>query len=69
MAVEAGIVAKRGSYFYLGDEMLAQGRENAKTYLRENVDTAAQIERTVREELALAGAPPPVIEDESEDAP
>jgi recombination protein RecA len=68
MAVEAGIVAKRGSYFYLGDEMLAQGRENAKQYLRENADAAAQIERTIREELSLAGASPPASADESEDA-
>jgi len=56
MAVETGIIAKRGSYFYLDDEMLAQGRENAKRYLRESPDIAAQVERSIREELSLAGS-------------
>jgi recombination protein RecA len=51
MAVELDVVEKRGSYYYYGDEddYLAQGRENAKEFLRENPDVAAGIETAVRE--------------------
>ena len=52
MAVETGVVEKRGSYYYREGESLAQGRENAKQFLRENLDIAAQVEAVVREALA-----------------
>jgi recombination protein RecA len=49
MAVEYGIVEKRGSFFSYGDLRLAQGRENAKTFIEENAELANEIERAVRE--------------------
>jgi recombination protein RecA len=52
MAVELDVVEKRGSYYYLAGESLAQGRENAKQYLREHPDVADQIETVVREKIA-----------------
>jgi recombination protein RecA len=52
MAVELDVVEKRGSYYYLAGESLAQGRENAKQYLREHSDVADQIETVVREKIA-----------------
>ena len=67
MAVETGIIAKRGSYFYLGEEMLAQGRENAKQALRDSPDTASQVEQTVREQLSGAGAVTPSGDSEVEE--
>ena len=36
MAIETGVIDKRGSYFYLGDDLLAQGRENVKRYLTDH---------------------------------
>jgi len=53
VAVDLGVVDKRGSYYYYGDEddYLAQGRENAKDYLREHPETAAEIEDDVRDRL------------------
>jgi recombination protein RecA len=52
MAAETDVVEKRGSYYYHEGESLAQGRENAKQFLREHPDVAAQIEAAVREALA-----------------
>jgi len=53
MAVELGVVEKRGSYYYYEDESMAQGRENAKQYLRDNPDVTDQIETIIREQMAL----------------
>jgi len=64
MAVELDVIEKRGSYYYRGDESMAQGRENAKQYLREHPDIADQVEAAVREHLALEGAPPLEIDEE-----
>jgi recombination protein RecA len=49
LAVEVGIVDKRGSFYYYGDDLrIAQGRENAKEYMKENPDLALEIEQEVR---------------------
>ncbi|MEJ2447591.1 MAG: recombinase RecA, partial [Anaerolineales bacterium] len=45
LAVELGVVDKRGSFYYYGDDLrIAQGRENAKEYLKENPDMTEEIE-------------------------
>ncbi len=62
LAVEMDVVNKRGSYYYYNDENLAQGRENAKDYLRENPALAFEIESTIRQELLEGQAPPPMVE-------
>jgi recombination protein RecA len=50
LAVEVDVVEKRGSYYYYGDDMrIAQGRENAKEYLKENPDITEEIEVAIRE--------------------
>ena len=36
LAVEYGLVDKRGAYFRYGETLLGQGRENAKVFLAEN---------------------------------
>ncbi|UWR23993.1 recombinase RecA [Sulfitobacter sp. S190] len=48
MGVKAGIVDKSGSWFSYGDERIGQGRENAKTFLRENEAMAHEIEDKIR---------------------
>jgi len=48
LGVKAGIVDKSGSWFSYGDERIGQGRENAKTFLRENPDMAHDIEDKIR---------------------
>ena len=51
MAVEYGIVNKSGAFFSYQDQRLAQGRDNARTYLKEHPEITAEIERQVREKL------------------
>ena len=73
VAVDLGVIEKRGSYYYYQDEddYLAQGRENTKNFLREYADLAAEIEAEVRDTLASNGvgkANKPSEEDESDAA-
>lgn len=48
LGVKAGIVDKSGSWFSYGDERIGQGRENAKTYLKEHHRIAYEIEDKIR---------------------
>jgi recombination protein RecA len=57
LAVEADIVGRRGSYYYYDEERLAQGRENAKTALREAPALLHEIENVVREDQGLEALP------------
>src|SRR5690606_33452816 len=43
LGVKAGIVDKSGAWYSYGDERIGQGRENAKTFLREHPEMAAEI--------------------------
>ena len=53
LAVEKRIVEKSGSWFAYGGERLGQGRENAKAFLKENVQIRQVIEDRLRRELGL----------------
>jgi recombination protein RecA len=53
LAVEHGIIEKRGSFYSYGDNRLAQGRENSKTYLEENPSVALDIENKIRAKFSL----------------
>ncbi len=48
LGVKAGIVDKAGSWFSYGDQRIGQGRENAKTYLKDHPDMALDIEDKIR---------------------
>jgi recombination protein RecA len=48
LGVKAGVVEKSGAWFSYGDERIGQGRENAKTFLKEHPQTAAAIEDKIR---------------------
>jgi recombination protein RecA len=56
LGLEHNIVSKSGSFFSYGDTRIGQGRNNAKAYLRENPDTAKEIESKVWEALGLTPA-------------
>jgi recombination protein RecA len=62
IATELGVIEKRGAFFRYQDELIGQGRENAKQFLRENPAVAAQIENIIREEYGL-----PAVYDEGAD--
>ena len=48
LGVKAGVVDKSGSWFSYGDQRIGQGRENAKSFLRENHDIREEIETRIR---------------------
>jgi recombination protein RecA len=48
VGVELEIIRKSGAWFYLGEDRLGQGRENAKQFLNENPALADEIERLIR---------------------
>ncbi|OED47749.1 recombinase RecA [Leisingera sp. S232] len=48
LGVAAGVVNKSGAWFSYGDERIGQGRENAKTFLRDNAAIAYDIEDKIR---------------------
>jgi recombination protein RecA len=53
VGVEQGIVRKSGAWYtYEGDQM-GQGKENARKFLRENPDVAAEIEKRIKEKLGI----------------
>ncbi len=53
IAVNEGIVDKRGAFYSYGEQRLAQGRENAKTFLTANPELRLTIENKVREAKGL----------------
>ncbi|WP_283177921.1 recombinase RecA [Gemmobacter sp. 24YEA27] len=48
IGVKAGVVEKSGAWYSYGDERIGQGRENAKTFLKNNPATAHAIEEKIR---------------------
>ena len=53
LGVKAGVVEKSGAWFSYDSQRLGQGRENAKTFLRQNPDLASRIEQAIRENSGL----------------
>ena len=53
LGVKAGVVEKSGAWFSYDSQRLGQGRENAKTFLRNNPDVADAIESAIRENAGL----------------
>jgi recombination protein RecA len=65
LATHQGLIQKSGAWYSHGSERIAQGRENAKTYLKEHSELADDLERQIRafhgmplEVAASAPAPP-----------
>ena len=48
MATDAALITKSGAWYSYGSERMAQGRENAKTYLREHPGIMADLEKQIR---------------------
>jgi len=67
LGVKAGVVEKSGSWFSYGDERIGQGRENAKTFLKENQAIALDIEDKIRAAHGLDFDMPPGAEKDGED--
>ena len=52
IAVEMELVTKSGSWFSVGEDRIGQGRENAKIYLKEHPEMAAELTEKIRAHLA-----------------
>ena len=57
LGVTTGLVKKAGAFFTYGDTKLGQGRENAKDYLRQHAELAAQLEEKIRASKSIPGIP------------
>jgi recombination protein RecA len=53
LAVNSNILEKSGSWFSYKGERIGQGRENARSFLKENKDTMAKLDAEVRKALGL----------------
>ncbi|MDE1567529.1 recombinase RecA [Aquabacter sediminis] len=53
LGVRAGVVEKSGAWFSHDSQRLGQGRENAKTFLRQNPEIAGRIEAAIRQNAGL----------------
>lgn len=53
LGVKGGIVEKSGSWFSYNSQRLGQGRENAKQFLKDNVEVANEIELAIRQNAGL----------------
>lgn len=53
LGVKAGVVEKSGAWFSYDSQRLGQGRENAKTFLKQNPDMAGKIEAAIRQNAGL----------------
>jgi len=66
LGVANKIVDKSGSWFSYGEIRLGQGRENARRFLKDNPDLAAELDAKLRQSLSLAGG---VIRTEASEEP
>jgi recombination protein RecA len=69
IAAEENIVEKRGAFYSYGEHRLAQGRENAKTYLEANPQLMFAIENRVREAKGLPILDSPAFAEALEEMP
>ena len=69
LATQFDVIVKRGAFFSFGDTRLGQGRENAKTFLKQHPEIAGEIETAVRDHVRdnvadLGGKP---VSDDTDD--
>ena len=53
LGIKANVVEKSGAWFSYDSQRLGQGRENAKAFLKDNPEIAAEIESKIRQNSGL----------------
>jgi recombination protein RecA len=48
LAADQGLISKSGAWYSHGSDRIAQGRENAKTYLKDHPELADDLEKQIR---------------------
>ena len=68
VAVEMNIVRKSGAWFYLGDDRIGQGRENAKQFLKDHPELTNEVDGLIRAQMNNTPAVPvPAVGEDEED--
>ncbi|MCQ8103792.1 recombinase RecA [Methylomonas sp. SURF-2] len=68
LGVEFGFVQKSGSWYSYNNDKIGQGKDNAKQFLKDNPDKAADLEKAIREKaFAKLATLPPVAPDAEAD--
>jgi recombination protein RecA len=65
VGVEQGLIRKAGAWYTYDGEQLGQGKENVRTFLRENPDIANEVEKRIKEKLGVG----PRIDADNEPVP
>lgn len=66
MASDIDVVQKSGAWYSYNDERLGQGREQAKQFLKEHREIAAEIEQQIRQHFDVSGSVVAVTEEKEE---
>jgi recombination protein RecA len=53
MGVDAGFIGKAGAWFSYGDAKIGQGKENSRTWLKDNPEAAAELEAKIRSKFTV----------------
>jgi recombination protein RecA len=69
LGVAHRVVDKSGSWYSYGDLRLGQGRENSRTFLKDNPDLALEIDQKLRVTLGLVRTGPVAVPDVAPDTP
>lgn len=63
VAIDLGIIEKKGAFFYYKAKIFAQGREAARTYVREHPKFAKELEEEIRKAAASKKLPKEIGEE------
>jgi recombination protein RecA len=53
VGVEQGLIRKSGAWYTYEDDQLGQGKENVRSFLRDNPDLADELEKKIKEKLGI----------------
>jgi recombination protein RecA len=67
LGVEEGIVRKAGAWYTYEGDQLGQGKENARTFLREHTDVALEIERRILEKVGVTKVALEAVADDADE--
>jgi recombination protein RecA len=57
VGVEQGLIRKSGAWYTYDGDQLGQGKENARGFLKDNPDVAAEVEKKILEKLGVGQGP------------
>ncbi len=66
LGAQADIVEKSGSWFSYGGQRIGQGRENAKEFLEQNPEVAAEVEQKIRANAGFKSEPVLTVHDQDD---